>query len=202
MKNEKGIPMHEMIEKMIARRAIRRFQDRQLEEDMLEQILEAGLYAPSAGNNQRSRIVVCQDKAINEHLGRLSRHMQFKDGDPAQIAQSISADQPSIKDDLTLMDGFYHAPTVLTIFSPKMKYTREDAAMIAQNIQLAAHFLGVGACYVGRTEEVFDTEYGRALRGKWGVEEDLVPVGNVLLGYRDGPEPRTKPRKEGRILRV
>lgn len=194
--------MNELIEKMIARHAIRRFQDRQLEEDVLEQILQAGLHAPSAGNNQRSRIVVCQDKKINEQLGRLSRHMFFKDSDPTQKVQPVSAEQPSIRDDLTLMDGFYHAPTVLTIFSPKMKYTREDAAMIAENIQLAAHFLGVGACYVGRTEEVFDTEYGRALREEWGIAKDFVPVGNVLLGYREGPEPHAKPRKEGRILRV
>jgi nitroreductase len=128
--------------------------------------------------------------------------MQFKDADPAQIAQYISADQPSIKDDLTLIDCFYHAPTVLTIFALKMQYSHDDAAMIAQNIQLAAHFLGVGACYVGRTEEVFNTGYGRELREKWGITEDLVPVGNVLLGYREGPEPHAKPRKEGRVVRV
>jgi nitroreductase len=194
--------MNEMIERMLTRHAIRRYQEKQLEEETLAEILEAGLYAPSAGNNQRSRIVVCQDREINGQLGRLSRHMQFKDGYPAQIAQSISADQPSIKDDLTLMDGFYHAPTVLTLFALNMKYAREDAAMIAENIQLAAHFLGVGACYVGRTEEVFDTEYGRALREAWGIEKDLVPVGNVLLGYREGPEPHAKPRRGGRILRV
>jgi nitroreductase len=194
--------MNEMIEKMITRHAIRRFQDRQLEEGALEQILLAALYAPSAGNNQGSRIVVCQDKEINEKLGRLSRFMQFKDADPAQIAQAISADQPSIKDDLTLMDGFYHAPTVITIFVPAMKYTHEDAAMIAQNIQLSAHFLGIGACYIGRTEEVFSTDYGRELRTKWGVPDNLVPVGNVALGYREGPEPHAKPRKEGRVVRV
>lgn len=194
--------MNEMIEKMLTRHAIRRFQDRQLEEDILEQILLTGLYAPSAGNNQRSRIVVCQDKEINEKLGRLSRYMQFKDGNPTQIAQSISTDQPSIKDDLTLMDGFYHAPTVLTIFALKMQYSHEDAAMIAENIQLASHFLGVGSCYVGRTEEVFATEYGQMLRGIWKIPEDLVAVGNILLGYREGPAPHEKPRKEGRILRV
>jgi len=191
-----------MIQKMLTRHAIRRYQDRQLDEETLEQILQAGLYAPSAGNNQRSRIVVCQDNEINERLGKLSRYMQYKDGDPTEIAQSISADQPSIKDDLTIMDGFYHAPTVLTIFALKMKYTHEDAAMIAENIMLAAHFLGVGACYVGRTEEVFATEYGQMLREKWGIEDDLVAVGNVLLGYREGPAPKDKPRKEGRILRV
>ena len=194
--------MNEMIEKMITRHAIRRFQDRQLEEETLEQILLAGLYAPSAGNNQRSRIVVCQDKEINEKLGKLSRFMQFNDSDPAQVAQSISTEQPSIKDDLTLMDGFYHAPTVLTIFTLNMRYSHDDAAMIAENIWLAAHFLGVGACYIGRTEEVFATEYGQMLRKQWGIPEELIAVGNVLLGYREGPAPHDKPRKEGRIVRI
>jgi nitroreductase len=194
--------MNEIIEKMLTRHVIRRFQDRQLDEETLQQILTAGLYAPSAGNNQRSRIVVCQDRKINERLGRLNRYMQYKDKDPAKIAHSVSAEQPSIQDDLTLMDGFYHAPTVLTIFSPKMKYTYEDAAMIAENILLAAHFVDAGACYVGRTEEVFATEYGQMLWKKWGIDKDFAAVGNVLLGYREGPAPHDKPRKEGRILRV
>jgi nitroreductase len=194
--------MNELIKKMLTRHAIRCFQDKQLDEETLREILTAGLYAPSSGNNQRSRIVVCQDKEINERLGRLNRYMQYKDKDPAKIARSVSTEQPSIQDDLTLMDGFYHAPTVLTIFSPKTKYTYEDAAMIAENILLAAHFVDVGACYVGRTEEVFATEYGQMLWEKWGINEDFVAVGNVLLGYREGPVPHDKPRKEGRILRV
>ena len=62
--------MNEIVQKMLTRHAIRRFEDRQIEEDALEQILQAGLYAPSAGNNQYSRIVVCQDKEVNEKLGR------------------------------------------------------------------------------------------------------------------------------------
>lgn len=70
--------MHEMIQKMCTRRAIRRFQSRQLDESVLEEILTAGLYAPSAGNNQLSRIVVCQDPAVNAELGKISRYMQFK----------------------------------------------------------------------------------------------------------------------------
>lgn len=48
-----------MIQKIITRHAIRRFQEKQLDEETLNQILQAGLYAPSAGNNQYSRIVVC-----------------------------------------------------------------------------------------------------------------------------------------------
>ncbi|MGN0977301.1 MAG: nitroreductase family protein [Faecousia sp.] len=194
--------MNEMVEKMLTRHAIRRFQDRQVPEELLEQILQAGLYAPSAGNNQYSRIVVCQDAQINEKLGRINRYMQFKGKDPKTVAHSISAEQPSIQDDFSIMSGYYHAPTVLTIFTKNHKYAYEDAAMIGENILLAAHFLDLGACYVGRTEEVFATEYGMLLRKEWGIPEDMVAVCNVLLGYRDGPVPHEKPRKEGRIVRV
>lgn len=194
--------MNEMIKLMLTRHAIRRFQPRQIEEDVLEQILQAGLYAPSAGNNQRGTIVVSQDKAVNLELGKLSRYMQFKDRDPAKVSHAISADQPSIQDDHTIMDGFYGAPTVLTVFARGGSYCHDDAAMMAENIWLAAHALGVGACYIGRTDEVFATEYGMETRRKWGVDDELVPVCNILLGYREGPEPRDKPRKEGRIIRA
>lgn len=194
--------MNDRIEKMLTRHAIRRFQDRQIKEDELEQILQAGLYAPSAGNNQYSRIVVCQNKEINEKLGRINRYMQFKGSDPKTIAHSVSSEQPSIQDDFTIMSGYYNAPTVLTIFTKNHKYAYEDAAMIGENIMLAAHFLDIGACYIGRTEEVFATEYGVEMRKQWGVPDDMVAVCNVLLGYREGSAPHDKPRKEGRIVRV
>ena len=43
--------MNETIEKMLTRHAIRRFQEKQVEKDAPEQILQAGLYAPSAGRD-------------------------------------------------------------------------------------------------------------------------------------------------------
>lgn len=193
--------MNEMIEKMLTRHAIRRFQDRQVEEPLLEQVLQAGLYAPSAGNNQYSRIVVCQDREVNEKLGRINRWMQFKGKDPGTVAHSISAEQPSIQDDFSLLSGYYNAPTVLTIFCKDHKYVYEDAAMIGENMLLAAHFLELGACYIGRADEVFATEYGMETRRRWGVPDDMKAVSSVLLGYRDGPAPHDKPRKEGRVIR-
>ena len=195
-------PTNEVLECIYTRHAIRKFTSQQLDEETLQTILNAGLYAPSAGNNQDSRIVVCQNKEINQKLGELSRYMQFKGRDPKTIAHAISAEQPSIQDDHTLMDGFYHAPTVLTIFSGKSSYAHDNAAFIAENIWLAANSLNVGCCYVGRTDEVFATEYGRKLCQEWGIPETMVPVCNVLLGYLDGPAPHAKPRKEGRIIRV
>ncbi|SCI70163.1 FMN reductase [NAD(P)H] [uncultured Clostridium sp.] len=194
--------MHPIIEKILTRHAIRRFQDKQIRQDELDQILQAGLYAPSAGNNQRSKIIVCQNREINKALGQLSRYMQFKDQDPSKVAHAISAEQPSIQDDFTLMDGFYHAPTVLHLFTRRSQYAHDDCAMMAENMMLAAHFLGIGSCYIGRAQEVFATPYGQNLMEKWDIPDDLTPVAHVVLGYREGPEPHAKPRKEGRVLHV
>lgn len=194
--------MNETLQNICTRRAIRRYQNRQIDDALLEQILDAGLHAPSAGNNQYSRIVVCQNPEINLELGKLSRYMQFKGADPAKVSHAISSEQPSIQDDHTLTDGFYHAPTVLTIFVRDSAYSHDDAAMIAANLWLAAHALGLGACYIGRTEEVFATEYGQNLRRQWNIPEDMVAVCNVLLGYREGPAPHAKPVREGRVIHV
>lgn len=194
--------MNEMIEKIITRHAIRRFADRQLDEETLQEILTAGLYAPSAGNNQGSRIVVCQDKAVNLKLGQLSRSMMFGDRDPGSFTHKVSAEQPSILDDHAIQDGFYGAPTVLTIFTRSGQYAHDDAALVAENIMLAAHFLGVGSCYIGRTGKVFATEYGLEKRKEWGIPVEMEAVCNVLLGYREGPAPHAKPRKEGRVIRI
>lgn len=194
--------MNAMIEKMLSRHAIRRFRPEQITEDELNQVLQAGLYAPSAGNNQYSRIVVCQDAELNEQLGRINRYMQFKDQEPAAVAHSISAEQQSIQDDFTIMSGYYGAPTVLTLFTKNHKYRYEDAAMMGENMLLAAHFLGLGACYVGRTDEVFATEFGMQCRRNWGVPDDMFAAANVLLGYIDGDYPHDKPRKPDRIIRI
>lgn len=194
--------MHEMIEKIITRHAIRRFQDRPVEEDVLEQILQAGLYAPSAGNSQYSRIAVSQDREMNLRLGKLNRSADMVAGaDPKKI-RPVSAEQPSIRDDMNIKDAFYGAPVVLTLFIRNSRYAHDDAAFMAENMWLAAHFLGVGACYIGRAEETFATDYGKEVQEKWDIPEDMIPVGHLLLGYREGPEPHDKPRKEGRIIRA
>lgn len=194
--------MNQYIEKMLTRHAIRRFQQRQIDDELLEQILLSGLYAPTAGNNQKSRIVVCQNREINKKLGKLSRALMYGDSNQKLIDYVVSHDQPSILDDLSITDGFYGAPTVLTIFSPQTPYTHDDAAMIAAHIWLAAHFLDLGACYIGRAEQVFATPYGKELRQIWGIEENLIPVCHILLGYIDGDAPKSKARKGNRIVRI
>ena len=109
--------MNEVMKTILHRRAIRRFDQRQIPEDVLEQILQAGLYAPSAGGRQGVTLCVCQDREINERLGKIKRansrpHM-------ATATSYVSKEQPSIADDPKLTNAFYDAPTVITLFGTK-----------------------------------------------------------------------------------
>lgn len=109
--------MSELMETILHRRSIRRFDTRQIEEQALQEILQAGLYAPSAGGGQRVILTVCQDKEVNERLGRIKR----ANSNPrmATATNYVSREQPSIADDPNIKNAFYDAPTVITMFAPK-----------------------------------------------------------------------------------
>ena len=188
---------------ILHRRAIRRFEPEQIGEETLQQILQAGLYAPSAGGRQGVLLVVSQDRAVNERLGRIKRansHPRM-----ATATSYVSREQPSIADDPKLTDAFYNAPTVITLFAPKdFLFAAEDCATAAENMMLAADSLGVGSCYIGQGWTAFADPYGQEVLRQWHIPGDHYSVAQVLLGYprRGDPHPTPKPRKEGRILRV
>lgn len=195
--------MNEVMQTILHRRSIRRFDTRQIEEEALQQILQAGLYAPSAGGRQGVLFVVCQDREVNERLGKIKRtnsHPRM-----ATATRYVSREQPSIADDPALTNAFYDAPTVLTLFAPKdFLFAVDDCAVAAENMMLAADSLGVGACYIGQGWTAFADPYGQEILRQWGVRGDYYAVMQLLLGYpRPGDaHPAAKPRKNDRVLRV
>ena len=192
-------PIREII---LHRRAIRRFETAQIEESSLHQILEAGLYAPSAGGRQGVIFAVSQDRGTNERLGRIKR----ANSQPrmATATSYVSREQPSIADDPTLKNAFYDAPTVITLFAPKnFLFSAEDCAVAAENMMLVADSLGIGSCYIGQGWTAFADPYGQEILKKWNIRTDYYAVMQLLLGYpREGDvHPTPKPRKANRILR-
>ena len=150
--------MNETMQTILHRRAIRRFDERQIDEELLQQILQAGLYAPSAGGKQGVIFAVCQDKEVNERLGNIKRansnpHM-------ATATNYVSREQPSIADDPKLTNAFYDAPTVITMFAPKnFLFSVNDCAVAAENMMLAADSLGIGSCYIGQGWTATDRKF-------------------------------------------
>lgn len=194
--------MMNVMETILHRRSIRRYSEKQIEETVLQEILKAGLYAPSAGGRQGVIFAVCQDKEVNERLGKIKRansnpHMATK-------TSYVSKEQPSIADDPNLTNAFYNAPTVITLFAPKdFLFAKEDCAIAAENMMLAADAFGVGSCYIGQGWPAFADPYGQEILKKWAIRPDYYAVMQLLLGYpREGDDhPAAKPRKTGRVLR-
>ena len=180
------------------RRSIRRYTDRQVSEEDLLKILEAGAYAPNAGGGQRSRFVACQNKTLNEIMGKLN----VASLDRSHLAgRFVSKEQPSIIDDPSIRSGFYGAPTVITIFGPKnFLYSIPDAFCAAENMVLEATALGLASCILARGEETFSTPEGEKILRNWGIPDTMTARCFVILGYIDGDYPASKPRKDGRYM--
>ena len=188
----------EILELMKERRSIRKYQDKQIDREDLEKIIEAGLYAPNAGGGQRARIVAVHNKELTEKIGRLNL-ARF---DRSSLAGGyVSSEQPSNIDDPTIKNGFYGAPAVCVIFGAKnFLYSIPDAFCCAENMVLEAANLGIASCIIARGEETFDNEAGRELLKEWNIPDTDTARCFVILGYCDGNYPQIKPRKENRYL--
>lgn len=180
-----------------ARHSIRKYTDRQISREDMEKILEAGNFAPNAGGGQRSMMVGIRNKELTTKIGM----MNLEKFDRTKLSGSyVSKEQPSVIDDSTMKDGFYGAPSVVAIFGQNHFLFREaDAFCCAENMILQATELGLSSCIISRGEETFASPEGQKLLKEWEVPENYSAICFVILGYLDGEQPHTKPRKAGRV---
>lgn len=179
------------------RHSIRKYTDKQISKKDLEKILEAGNYAPNAGGGQRSMMVAVHNKELTTHIGK----MNMANFDRTHLAGNyVSKEQPSTIDDPTIKNGFYGAPTVICMFCQNnFLFRTADAFCMMENMILQATELGIASCIISRGHETFNSEKGRKLMEQWKVPEGYECEGFVILGYINGEQPHSKPRKPGRI---
>ena len=172
---------NETIQTLCERRSVRSYEYRQVEEEKLREILRAGTYAATGRGRQSPIMVVVQDSETREILRRMNAEiMGTPDTDP-----------------------FYGAPTIVIVLADRTIPTHlEDGSLVMGNLMNAAYALGVDSCWIHRAREEFDSEEGKALLAKWGIEGDYVGIGHCVLGYGDCERPTPKERKENYIYRV
>lgn len=171
--------MNQTLLTLKSRCSTKKYSDRQVPDDVLDAILDAGLYAPSGLNNQKVIMVAIRDQKTRDTLARLNTQIR-----------GVSS------------DTFYGAPCVIVVLSdPERDTWVEDGSLVLGNLMNAATALGVGSCWIHRARETFDMPEGKALLRQWGLPETLRGIGNCILGYPAG-EPAKKPRAEGRIIKV
>ena len=170
--------MSEVLNKIKTRRSIRKFKADLIPREILEQIMEAGIYAASGMNTQNTIVVAVTDKETRDRMSK------------ANAAVMGATDR----------DPFYGAPVVLVVLASKERGTYvHDGSLVMGNLMLAAHDLGIGSCWIHRAKEVFEQpEWKKWLKGL-GIEGEYEGIGNGVLGYVDGEYPEVLARKENRI---
>ena len=164
---------------LLNRRSIRRYKEDQVPDELLDQVLTAGLFAPSGMNRQNIVMVAVRDKETRDQLSRLNAAVIGSDRDP-----------------------FYGAPCVIVVLGdPEIYPVVENGSLVLGNLMNAAYSVGLGSCWIHRAKQTFETEEGKALLRKWGLKENLVGIGNCILGYAD-ESPEAKPRLDGRIVKI
>ena len=84
-------------------------------------------------------------------------------------------------------DPFYGAKSMIIVFADSNAPTYlYDGALAMGNLMNAANALGVDSCWIHRAKEVFETDFGKELKKKWGLPESYEGIGHCILGYRDG----------------
>ncbi len=150
------------------RKATRKFSDKEVEQEKLERILEAGRLAPTAKNIQPIKIyVVRSEKGINS----LDKATKCRYG--AKVVLIVCGD----KEKSYVKDG-----------SPIYQM---DASIVATHMMLEATNVGIDNIWI----ELFDSE---VLRNEFGIPENLVPVCLIPIGYKSKlcpPSPFHKVRK-------
>ena len=168
------------LQAMLTRKSIKKYKPDPVSKELIDKVIEAGLNAPSGLNKQAPIILAVTNKEIRDKLSKLNAG----------------------KDPFFRADPFYGAPVVLVVLADKSVPTYVyDGSLVMENLQLAAHALGLGACWIHRARETFEMEEGKEILKSLGIEGEYEGIGNCILGYPD-IDPEKKPRKANRVYYI
>ena len=149
------------------RYSCRAYQDKSIEQDKLDCILEAARLAPSAKNTQDWRFVVVMDRDTKSRVAGTTNRPEVFEKAGAIIAACSNSDY-------VMRCGQAIAPI--------------DVAIALEHISLQAADLGLGTCWIGS----FDADKVRQILV---IPDDIIIVELMALGYPTGskPEPKREP---------
>ncbi len=143
----------DVLEAIKTRRSIRKYEKRPVPEELLAKILEAGRWAPSANNAQPWNFIVLRDEGIRKEMTRVTTYGKFLAEAPLGIAVVVD-------------------PQAST-------HPVEDGAISTQYMLLAAHALGLGACWIGS----YGSDYEEKAKKVLGIPENKRLLSLISLGF-------------------
>jgi len=154
------------------RRSIRRYKPDPVPDEMVQQLLEAARWAPSASNRQPWEFIVVRDEAIRKQV---AQHAAFYFIKWAHVGEAPL---------LIVMCGNAGNPAY-------RRFLHEDIGLAGGQIMLQAKALGLGTCWIGALDR-------KAVAGILKIPDHLEIVGLLTVGFpaEDPPPPPRKPLSE------
>jgi len=170
--------MDQVLDVIKKRRSIRAYKNKPVSKNVVDSILEAAKYAPTARNLQELEYKVVTNKDLSRKISE-------------RITAIVKQKYPSIR----TREGsnlFHDAPLLIIITGPKESiWIYSDAALAAQNIMLYATSIGLGTCFIGMARFI---EEDKKLLQELHISTDSKIAAAVICGYPD-EDPAEKEKK-------
>lgn len=184
------------LQAILTRRSTRKYDSRMVEKEKIEQILEAGRYAPSGSNSQTTHFIVLTKeetlKDLKDLVQKAFAKMELKEDMYSSLKNSINAARNG---NYTF---HYNAPIFIVVANQKgYGNAMADSACALENMMVAANALDLGSCWINQLHWLDEDEDIRQYLYQKGLEENETITGSLIIGYpEDGmPERNALPRK-------
>ena len=178
--------MNETIRQLHSRKSVRVFEDREIAEELVKEILDAACQAPTAGNQQLYTIIRVTDEHLLERLSESCDHQPFIK--EAKLVLVFCADCLKWQKAYEYCGCDPRKPGAGDLMLAAI-----DASIAAQNAVVAAWSLGIGSCYIGDILENCEEQ-----RDILGIPEYVMPAVMLVFGYpSEQQKRRVKPVRSG-----
>jgi nitroreductase len=158
---------------IFSRRSIRKYQDKSIPKEMLMDLLQAAMAAPSAVARDPWHFIIVQERETLEKLATILPH--------GRMLRRAAA-------------GLVVCGDINRAHDQKESYMLQDLSAAVENILLASNILGLGSCWLGvhPREERMD-----GIKKLFTLPENIIPMCAISLGWpAESHEPRTRFRDE------
>lgn len=174
----------DILEFIKSRRSTRKFRQAPIEREKLEQVLEAGRYAPSGGNCQSTHFIVVEDQEILGELAELVQQefaaMEETPGMYKSIVNSIRSSKKGVY-------VFHYNAPALIIAANQKDYGNNiaDCSCALENMMLMANALDLGSCWINQLKWLNENPVLLPYLQKLGLKENERVYGALAVGYAD-----------------
>lgn len=159
--------MSNLQEQLRSRRSCRNFKTVMPSREDIDQIIGAGLFAPTGMGKQSTRIIAVTNKRLRDLIA----------DENAQIGGWKAG-----------FDPFYGAPVIIIVLADRSVPTHiYDGSCALMQMMTSAQDLGLSTCWIHRAKEEFDEEFGKKILQEIGLEGDYEGIGHLALGYAAEP---------------